>query len=152
LNHFYGGEKTKKKGFLLLLSVIALSAVMIISAASYFTMNIGMTANVQEGGTVTVTIDSTTYQSGATLDINWGDIVAGQSYNREITINNQVNTAVTPSISTTGTLPGGSSITLSDTSEIPAFGSRNCNLVLNVGPNPVMGSYTWSAVLSVSTS
>ncbi|MCW4000975.1 MAG: hypothetical protein NWE93_12120 [Candidatus Bathyarchaeota archaeon] len=140
----------KQKSLVLILGVVALSAIMIISAASVFTMTMPMTANVAQTGAVTVTINSVNYNTGQSLNIDWGNVASGQVITKEITINNQVNTAVTPSISTTD-IPAGWTLELSSTSPISAFGSSTCNIVLTVGTNPVMADYSWSATLNVAT-
>jgi hypothetical protein len=140
----------RSKHYLILVSVIALSAIMLISAAYLYTLSFSMTANVAEAGTVTVTIDSTTYNSGDSLNLAWGTVVPGQQYTKAITINNNVNNAVTPSIVATG-LPSGWTLTLSDTSAIAAKGTATRNVTLSVPSNAVSGSSSWTASLTVSS-
>ncbi len=139
----------KRKSLLIVASALVLSAVMVISAASLFTLDFNMSANVEEAGAVTVTVDSTVYTNGQSLSIDWGNVVSGE-YTKDITITNNVNKAVTPSLSTTG-LPGGWTLTLSDTSAISAFGEVTRTLVLNVPSSQVADSYSWSATLDVAT-
>ena len=138
-----------KKKSLLILSVIAISAVLLVSAASYLSFTFNMTATVGESGAVTVTVDGTTYSDGQNMNLNWGTVTAGDN-SHTVTITSTVNKAVTPSISAPG-LPSGWSLNLNDTSAIPAFGTVTRSLVLTVPTNPTAGSYSWSAVLSVTS-
>jgi hypothetical protein len=123
---------------------------MVISAAAVFTFNFNMSADVELAGTVIVEINNVNYTNAQTLNFSWGTVVAGE-HTQAIKIYNQVNTAVTPSIQATG-LPSGWTLTLSDTSAIPAYGTVTRNMVLTVPSNPIMGSYSWSATLNVATS
>ena len=140
----------KRKSLLILSFVVALSALMVISAAITYTLNFNMSANVAESGTVTITIGSTDYTNGQSLNINWGTVTPGQPSNQAITIHNNVNNAVTPSIVATG-LPTGWTLTLSDTSAISAFGTVTRNIVLNVPSNALASNPSWTAVLTVTT-
>lgn len=140
----------KKKSLLIISIIVALSALTIISAAITYTLNFNMSANVAEGGTVTITIGSTDYTNGQSLTNNWGTVTPGQQYTQAITIHNNVNNAVTPSIVATG-LPTGWTLTLSDTSAISAYGTVSRNLVLNVPSNALASSPSWTAVLTVSS-
>lgn len=140
----------RKKSLLILSTVVAFSAIMVISAALTYTLNFNMTANVAESGTVTITIGSTNYTNGQSLDINWGSVSPGSQYTKAITIHNNVNNAVTPSIVATG-LPSGWTLTLSDNSSVAAGGSVTRDLVLNVPSNAVAGNPGWTAVLTVSS-
>ena len=145
-----GGENLRKKSLLILSAVVALSAIMLISAAAiYTTLTLNMTATVAEAGTVTITINNVNYTNTQTLSVDWGSVVAGAN-NYQIKIYSNVNTAVTPSVTPTG-LPTGWTLTLSDTSAIPANGVVTRNLVLTVPSDPTSGSYSWSAVLNVSS-
>jgi hypothetical protein len=140
----------KKKSILILSFVVALSALMVISAAITYTLSFNMSANVAESGTVTITIGSTDYTNGQSLNINWGTVTPGQQSTQAITIHNNVNNAVTPSIVATG-LPTGWTLTLSDTSAISAFGTVSRNLVLSVPSNALASNPSWTAVLTVSS-
>jgi len=109
-----------------------------------------MYANVPASGTVTVTIGTTTYNDGETLtNFAWGDVHSGDN-TQQVTITNNRNEAVTPSIAATG-LPTGWTLTLSSTASIPAGQSATVNMVLNVPTNPAAGSYSWSAVLNAAS-
>jgi hypothetical protein len=143
-------DKMKKKNLLIITLILALSSLMIISAAVTYTLNFNMSANVAEAGTVTITIGSTDYTNGQSLNINWGTVNAGQQYTQAITIRNNVNNAVTPSIVATG-LPAGWTLTLNDTSAISAFGTVSRNLVLNVPSNALVSNPSWTAVLTVTS-
>jgi hypothetical protein len=123
---------------------------MVISAAAFFTLNMNMTANVEQAGSVIVEINGTNYTNAQSLDIDWGAVTEGE-HTQAIKIYNQVNTAVIPSIETIG-LPSGWALDLSDTSSIAAFGTVTRNLVLTVPSSPLMGPYSWSATLNVATS
>lgn len=140
----------RKRSFLIIGSVIALSSIMLISAALLYTLNFNMNTTVAESGSVTVTIDSTTYTNGQSLSINWSSVTPGQQYNKAITIHNGVNNAVTPALGTTG-LPSGWSLTLSDTSSIPANSEVTRNIVLTVPSGALAGTSSWTAKLTAST-
>jgi hypothetical protein len=140
----------KKKTLLIISLIAALSTVMIISAAVTYNLSFNMSANVAEQGTVTVTIGSTDYTNGQSLNINWGTVTPGQQYTQAITIHNNVNNAVTPSIVATG-LPTGWTLTLDDTGAISAFGTVSRNLVLNIPSNALVSSPSWTAVLTVTS-
>ncbi len=139
----------RKKSLLILATVVALSAIMVISATTIYSLNFNMNANIAPSGTVTITIGSTDYTNGQTLDINWTTVNVGAN-NQAITIHNNVNTPVTPSIVGTG-LPSGWTLTLSDNSAISAFGTTTINIVLTVPSNQAAGPYSWTAVLNVSS-
>jgi hypothetical protein len=140
----------RKKSLLILSVVVALSAVMLISAATIYTsLTLNMTANIAEAGTVTITLNNVNYTNTQTLPVAWGTVVAGAN-NYEVKIYNNVNAAVTPVITPTG-LPTGWTLTLSDNSAIAPNGVVTRNLVLTVPSNPTAGSYSWSAVLNVSS-
>ena len=141
----------KKKGLLILATVVALSSVMIVSAASYLTLTLNMNATVAESGTVTVTIDGTTYNTGQSLSINWGTVTPGQQYTHSITIHNNVNNAVTPAVATTG-LPSGWTLALSSNAAIPATSDATLNLVLTVSSTAPAGSTpAWTATLTAAS-
>jgi hypothetical protein len=140
----------KKKTLLIISLIAALSTVMIISAAVTYNLSFNMSANVAEQGTVTVTIGSTDYTNGQSLNINWGTVTPGQQYTQAITIQNNVNNVVTPSIVATG-LPTGWTLTLNDTSALSAFGTVSRNLVLNIPSNALVSSPSWTAVLTVTS-
>jgi hypothetical protein len=141
----------KKKSLLILATVAALSAIMLVSAVSYLTFTFNMNANVTEGGTVTVTIGSTTYNTGQSLSVDWGSVTPGQVKTQAITIHNNVNAPVTPSIAATG-LPSGWSLALSSTAAIPAFSDAPMNLVLTVSSTAPAGPVTaWTATLSAAS-
>lgn len=145
-----GGENLKKKSLLIIAAVISLSAVMLISAATIYTsLTLNMSANVLEAGSVTITINNVNYTNTQSLAVGFGSIGAGTN-EVAIKIYNNVNTAVTPSITPTG-LPTGWTLTLSDTSSIPVNGVVTRSLVLTVPSSPTAGSYSWSAVLNVSS-
>ena len=83
------------------------------------------------------------------MSLPWNSVNVGEN-TAAIKIYNNVNTAVTPTLTPTG-LPTGWTLTLSDTSAIPAHGVVTRNLVLTVPANPNAGDYSWSAVLNVSS-
>ena len=141
----------RKKSLLIIATVVALSAVMLVSALSYLTFTFNMNATVVEGGTVTVTIGSTTYNTGQSLALNWGTVTPGQQYTQAITIHNDVNNAVTPSIATTS-LPSGWTLALSSTAAIPANSDAALNLVLTVSSTAPAGSTpAWTATLTAAS-
>ena len=140
----------KKKSLLILSTVVALSAIMVISAALTYTLNFNMNANVLESGAVTITIGGTTYNNNDNLAINWTTVTPGQQYTKTMTITSTVNNAVTPTLTPTG-LPSGWTLTLSDTSAIPAKGTVTRDLVLTVPSDALASSPSWTAVLTVSS-
>ncbi len=139
----------KKKSILIMIAVITLSTVTVISAASIYSLNFTMTANVAQVGAVTVTIDGTTYNDGNQLAINWGTVTAGQ-YTKAVQIHNNVNAPVTPNIVTTN-IPSGWTLTLSSTNAVPAGATTNVNIILTVPSSPSAGSYGWTAQFTAST-
>jgi hypothetical protein len=145
-----GGKNLRKKSLLILFTVVALSAIMLISAATiYTTLTLNMTAHVAEAGTVTITINNVNYTNAQTLSLPWNTVNVGDN-TVAVKIYNNVNTAVTPTITPTG-LPTGWTLTLSDTGSIPARGVVTRNLVLTVPADSNAGDYSWSAVLNVSS-
>lgn len=139
----------QKKSLLILATVVALSAIMVISAATIYSLNFTMNANVAQAGTVTITVNNTNYTNGQALTLDWGTVTSGQN-TVSIKIYNNVNAPVTPSIGTTN-LPTDWTLNLSDVSSIPANGVVTRTLVLTVPANPTAGPYTWSAILNVSS-
>lgn len=139
-----------KKSLLILVSVVVLSTIMVISAAYTYQIGFEMRANVAESGAVTVTIDSTTYNTGQSLDIDWGSVSPGGTYNKQITIHNGVNNAVTPSLSITN-LPASWSLTLSSNAAIPANSDSTITIILTVPSGAVAGSSSWTASLNVAS-
>lgn len=130
---------------------MALSAVMVISAASIFTFTATMNGSVSEKGVVTVTVGSTTYNSGESFPVNWGSVTAGQTYTKQITIHNGLNAAVTPSITSTLSSTYGT-ITLSSTSSIAAGADATVNIVFTVSGTAPSGTITeWTATLTASS-
>ena len=141
----------RKKSFLILATVVTLSAVMLVSAVSYLTFTFNMNATVVEGGTVTVTIGSTTYTTGQSLSIDWGSVTPGQVKTQAIIIHNNVNAPVTPSIANTG-LPSGWSLAISNTTAIPAFSDSTMNVVLTVSSTASAGAVpAWTSTLSAAS-
>lgn len=140
----------RKRSFLIIGSVMALSSILLISAALIFTLNFNMNATVAETGAVTVTIGSTTYNNGETLSIDWGTVTPGQTYSNVVTIHNNVNKAVTPAITPTN-LPSGWTLTLNDTSSIPAKSDSVRSIVLTVPSNALASSPSWTATLTATS-
>lgn len=129
---------------------MALSAVMVISAASLFTFNVNMNANVTTG-VVTITYDGTTYNSGDSFSINWTTVDPGQTYTRAVTIHNGVSAPVTPSITSTLSSTYGT-ITLSSTTPIAIGADATVNIVFTVsGTAPAGVVPAWTATLSATT-
>jgi hypothetical protein len=146
-----GGGKTRKKSLLIIVTVMALSAVMVISAASLFSFNVNMNANVLEAGAVTVTVDSTTYNTGESFAVNWGDVQPGQTYTKSVTIHNNVNAVVTPSITSTLSSAYGT-ITLSSLTPIAANTDATVNIVFTVSSTAPAGTISaWTAALSATS-
>jgi hypothetical protein len=141
----------KKKSLLILATVLALSVVMLVSAASYLTFTFNMTGTVGEGGTVTVNIGGTTYNTGDSFPIAWGTVSPGQTYTQSITIHNNVNTPVTPGISTSLSSTYGT-ITLSSNAAIPANGQTTVNVVFTVSSSAPAGAIpAWTATLTAAS-
>jgi hypothetical protein len=141
----------KRKSLLILATVVALSVVMLVSAASYLTFTFNMTGTVLEGGTVTVTIGTTTYNTGDSFPIAWDTVSPGQTYTQSITIHNNVNNAVIPGIATTLSSTYGT-ITLSSVAPIAANGQTTVNIVFTVsGTAPAGAIPAWTATLTAAT-
>jgi hypothetical protein len=138
-----------RKKSLLILGVIGLSLVLLVSAASYLSFTFNMSATVAEAGAVTITVDSTTYNTGESMSFNWGTVSVGAN-THIVTITSTVNKNVTASISAPG-IPSGWTLGLNDTSAIPAFGTVTRELVLTVPSNPTAGTFSWSSVLTVTS-
>jgi hypothetical protein len=145
-----GGEKLNRKSLLLIFSVIALSAIMIVSAALVYTLNSTQQTIVPPLGSVTITIDTTTYNTGQTWDYTWLNPSIGTPNVKSITINNLYNTIVTPAIVATG-LPTGWTLTLSSTDPIAAGASVQRDVVLTIPSGTAAGPYSWSAQITAST-
>ena len=97
----------RKKNILLLVLVCALSTVTLVSALTVLSVfTIPMTATVATQGSVAITINGQAYTDGT--PIGWGTVYWGTT-TESITIQNNANTALTPSIVNTG-LPTGWSI------------------------------------------
>lgn len=124
---------------------------MVISAAITYNMSVTMNANVAEVGSVTATVDSTTYNTGDSLSINWGTITPGQTYTKTVTIHNGANIAVTPNL--TNTLPSTyGTISLSSTSSIPMYSDATVNIVFQVAATAPAGAIPgWTAAFSASS-
>lgn len=141
----------RKKLILAAITIVALSAVMVISAAITYNLTTNMNANIAEVGSVTVTVDSTTYNTGDALSINWGTVTPGQTYTKAVTIHNGANIAVTPSL--TSTLPATyGTITLSSTSTVPLYSDSTVNIVFQVAATAPAGAVPgWTAAFSASS-
>lgn len=141
----------KRKSLLLIFSVIALSAIMIVSAALVYTLNSTQDTTVPPIGTVTITIDTVTYTTGQTWDFTWLNPEIGTPNVKAITINNNYNTPITPALVATG-LPAGWTLTLSSTDPIANGASVQRNVVLTIPSGTAAGPYSWSAQITASTS
>jgi hypothetical protein len=146
-----GGERLKKKLLFAVISILALSAIMVISAAITYNLSTSMNANIAEAGSVTVTVDSTTYNTGDSLSINWGTVTPGQTYTKAVTIHNSANIAITPSL--TNTLPSTyGTISLSSASPIPMYSDATVNIVFQVAATAPAGAVpSWTAAFSASS-
>jgi hypothetical protein len=139
-----------KKSPLILVSICALSAITLISASILYSYSLSMSATVAPQGSVKITIDATDYTNGAPITINWGTVQWGAN-NKTITITNNANAALTPSIRASPSLPTGWTLTLSLSSPIAAGGSATGTLALNVPTDTAAGSYSsMSAIIDVS--
>ncbi len=143
----------KRRSLLIISAVIALSAIMLISAAAIFSLNFDMNATVPPTGAVTVTIGSTTYSDDESLSIDWGTVTPGTPMTTTVIINNGANYPVTPAIEATGlpTAPSGWSLTLNDTSTIPAYTNVTRDIVLTVPIGALAGTPSWTAKLTASS-
>jgi hypothetical protein len=141
----------RKKSIWIISAVIALSAILLISAATIFTLNFSMNATVGQTGAVTVTIDSTVYNNGESLSINWSTVTPGETYSKDVIIHNGVNNVVTPALGSTG-LPSGWTLTLNDTSTVAANSDAARSIVLTVPAGALAGAQSWSATFTASTS
>ena len=138
----------RKKLFLILISICALSIVTLISASILYTFSISMNSSVAVQGTVTVRIDGTDYANGAPITVNWGSVGWGAN-NKSITITNNANTALTPHLTVSG-LPA--SWTLAFSLEGQSIATNNAatgTLTLNVPTGAASGTQSWSASLTV---
>jgi uncharacterized membrane protein len=105
-----------------------------------------MTATVATQGSVAITINGQAYTDGTPISwstVNWG------SNTKTIIIQNNANTALTPSIVNTN-LPSGWTLTLSLDQAIAAGQSGTGTLTLTVPTSTASGDYLWSSAISVS--
>ena len=141
-----------RKSLFILVTICALSAITLISASVLFSYSLSMSATVAPQGSVKITIDATDYTNGAPITINWGTVQWGAN-NKTITITNNVNAALTPSIRSSPSLPTGWTLTLSLSQPIAAGGSATGTLTLNVPTDTTVGSYSsMTAIIDVSYS
>jgi hypothetical protein len=141
-----------RKSLFILITICALSAITLISASVLFSFSLNMIATAAPQGSVKITIDATDYTNGAPITINWGTVQWGAN-SKTITITNNVNLALTPSIRASPSLPTGWTLTLSLSQPIAAGGSATGTLTLNVPTDTAAGSYSsMSAIIDVSYS
>lgn len=140
----------RKKSLILSIFVAALLIGTVIAATALYTFNVGMTANVAAAGDVTITVGGSDYTNGAPISLNWGTVAYGDNV-KSITITNNANTPLTPSIEANPTLPEGWTLTLSLNSPIPTGQNATGTLTLNVPTGAAAGSYSsMSAKIDVS--
>lgn len=137
----------RKKNIFILIAVCALSAITLVSALTVLSVfTIPMTATVATQGAVTITIGGQAYANNTQIawgTVNWGDTV------KSITITNNANTALTPTIVNTN-LPSGWTLNLSLNQPIAAGDTATGTLTLTVPTNTASGDYSWSSAVSVS--
>lgn len=144
----------RKKSLLILAMVVALSMTTLIAATIYTTFNVGMTATVPvvvDATKVTIGIGSSTYHSGDSISLPWGQIQIGTN-TQSLTITNNANVALVPAVSSTD-LPSGWELSLSlptDQTNVAAGGSATATLTLTVPSNATAGTYSWSASIEVT--
>lgn len=129
-----------KKTLVILGLLCALSLVVVISAAVMYTFNVNMTATVATQGTVTVTINGQNYANGQAITLNWGTVQWGAN-TQSITIINNANVAVTPSLAASS-LPSGWTLTLSLNQAIAAGQQATGTLTLDVPSGSSSGTYS----------
>jgi hypothetical protein len=142
-----GGEKLRRKNILLLVLVCALSTITLVSALTVLSVfTIPMKGTVATQGNVAITIDGQAYTDGT--QINWNTVNWGTN-TKAIVIQNNANTALTPSIVNTN-LPSGWTLTLSLNQPIASGDSATGTLTLTVPTSTASGDYSWSSAISVS--
>ena len=141
----------RKKLLLILISICALSIGTLISASVLYSFSVTMNSTVAPQGSASILIDSGNYTDGASITLDWGTVLWGAN-NKTITIVNNANTALTPSI-TTSSLPTGWTLTLSLNQPIPAGQQAAGTLTLYVPTGTAAASYTsMTATIVVSFS
>jgi flagellar basal body-associated protein FliL len=86
-------KKLRKKSLLIIFSVVALSAIMVISAATIYTFNFSMNAKVDETGTVTITVGGVTYNNNDQLTVDWSSVTPGLNTYQVTIHNNEIGRA-----------------------------------------------------------
>lgn len=130
---------------------MALSAIMVISAAVTYNLTFNNSGTVTEQGAITVAYNGNTYNNSDSVSIDWGNIAPGQTYTKAVTIHNDVNAPITPGITSTLSSTYGT-ITLSSTTPIAANSEATVNVVLTVSSTALAGVIpAWTATFTASS-
>ena len=139
---------------LLILAIIP-TLLLIGSAVAAITLNfsLNMTMNVAPGGSATISIDGgDPVSNGDSVTLDWGTITVGDN-TKDITITNNCNVPLTPSLTEVTGLPAGCELTLSLTNPIDPVGSASGFLHLKIPATvtpDTYGSMTAKIIVSYS--
>jgi hypothetical protein len=141
-----------KKRLLLFIILPMLLVGTTLAATALYTYNLNMSMTVAPGGTATITIGGQTYTNGQAITLDWGTVQWGDN-SKTITIVNNCNTPLTPSLQANPSLPPGCTLTLSLNSPIPAGQQATGTLTINVPSSLAAGTYSsMTAKIDVSYS
>jgi hypothetical protein len=130
-----------KKRLLLLVILPMLLVGTAIATTAMYTFNVNMNMTVPPAGSASITIGSQTYTNGQVISLDWGTVHSGDN-TKTITIINDCNTPLTPSLQANPTLPSGCTLTLSLNSAIPAGQQATGTLTINVPASLAAGTYS----------
>lgn len=141
-----------KKRLLLLVILPTLLVGTAIATTALYTFDVNMNMTVSPAGSASITIGSQTYTNGQVISLDWGTVHSGDN-TKTITIINDCNTPLTPSLQANPTLPPGCTLTLSLNSPIPAGQQATGTLTINVPASLAAGTYSsMSAKIDVAYS
>jgi hypothetical protein len=145
-------KKLNKKRLLFFIILPMLLFGTAIAASALFTFNLNMNMTVPPSGTATITVGGQTYTNGQAITLDWGTVTYGGN-SKTITITNNCNTPLTPSLQANPSLPSGCTLTLSLDTPIPAGQQATGTLTINVPSNLTPGTYSsMTAKIDVSYS
>lgn len=141
-----------KKRLLLLVILPMLLVGTAIAATAVYTFDVNMSMTVPPAGSASITIGSQTYTNGQVIALDWGTVHLGDN-SKSITIVNNCNTPLTPSLQASPSLPPGCTLTLSLNSPIPAGQQATGTITINVPASLTAGTYSsMTAKIDVSYS
>lgn len=130
-----------KKRLVLLVVLPMLLVGTAIATTALYTFDVTMNMTVPPAGSASITIGSQTYTNGQVISLDWGTVHSGDN-TKTITIINDCNTPLTPSLQASPTLPSGCTLTLSLNSPIPAGQQATGTLTINVPASLAAGTYS----------